>query len=130
MNELKYSVLMSVYYKENPKYFRLSLMSILEQTVKPDEIIIVKDGPLNSELEKVLNDFAEYEIIKIIELETNKGLGEALNIGIKNCTNEIIARMDTDDIAKKDRCEKQLNVFKANKNLDILYRNSVMILIV
>ena len=101
MEELKYSVLMSVYHKENPDYFRDSIKSMLKQTIKPDEIIIVKDGKLTKELDAVLDEFQNNEIIKVIALEVNKGLGEALNIGIQNCRNEIIARMDTDDLSKK-----------------------------
>lgn len=120
MQEKKYSVLMSIYYKEDPNYFRESVISMLEQTVKPDEIIIVKDGPLTPELDSVIKEFNDESIIKIISLPQNKGLGEALNIGMKHCNNDIIARMDTDDISRKDRCEKQLAMFLKNKSLSIV----------
>ena len=120
MNNTKYSVLMSIYYKENPKYFKKSIISMLEQTVKADEIIIVKDGQLTSDLENVIEEFKHESIIKIISLPENKGLGEALNIGIQHCNNEIIARMDTDDISRKNRCEKQLAMFSENNKLSIV----------
>lgn len=119
MNQLKYSVLMSVYRRENPNFFRESLKSMLEQTIKPDEIIIVKDGPLTPELDSVFEEFKD-ETIRIVSLTENRGLGEALNIGLKHCNNELIARMDTDDISKKDRCEKQLSMFLKNKSLSIV----------
>ena len=69
MKELKYSVLMSVYYKENPDHFRESIESMLEQTIRPDEIVIVKDGQLTEGLDAVLNEFKDNEIIKVIALE-------------------------------------------------------------
>jgi len=120
IKELKYSVLMSVYYKENPDYFRESINSMLGQSAKPDEIVIVKDGKLTKGLDDVLCEFNDSEIIKIIELKENKGLGEALSIGIKNCRNELIARMDSDDISANNRCERQLQSFKNNKELSVV----------
>lgn len=118
----KYSVLMSVYYKENPRYLQESIDSMLNQTIKPDQIVMVKDGPLTNELEEVLNKY-EMEFPNIFEcvtLEENKGLGVALNIGLKRCRNNLVARMDTDDISKPYRCERQLNEFKMNKKLGIV----------
>ena len=120
IEELKYSVLMSVYYKEKPGYFRDSINSMLKQTIQPDEIIIVKDGKLTKGLDDVLDEFHDSEIIKVIALEENKGLGEALSIGIQNCRNELIARMDSDDLAVSNRCERQLGSFKNNKNLSVV----------
>ncbi|UQZ33126.1 amylovoran biosynthesis protein AmsE [Paenibacillus sp. PK3_47] len=120
MGDKKYSVLMSIYFKENPNYLRESIESMLQQTLKPDEIIIVKDGTLTPALEQVLNEFANEPCLKIIPLSENKGLGEALNIGMDYCKNEIIARMDTDDISKKDRCEKQFKLFEENELLSIV----------
>lgn len=120
MNNSRYSVLMSVYYKENPEYLRESIISMLQQTVMPDEIILVKDGPLTKELENVIDEFKYNDILKIIELDENVGLGKALNIGLKACKNELVARMDTDDVSREDRCEKQLERFKNNKSLSIL----------
>lgn len=104
----KYSVLMSLYKKEKPDYLRLALDSMLRQTIEPDEIVLVEDGPLTEELYGVLND---YPMIHRIKNETNLGLGLALNIGLKECRNELVARMDTDDCSKPDRCEKQLQRF-------------------
>lgn len=116
----KYSALMSIYIKEKPEFFRKSILSMVEQTIKPDEIVIVKDGPLTEALDEVIDEFKYLNNIKIVALPTNKGLGEALNIGIKNCKNNIIARMDTDDISVKDRCEKQLELFINDPELSIV----------
>jgi cellulose synthase/poly-beta-1,6-N-acetylglucosamine synthase-like glycosyltransferase len=116
----KYSVLMSIYYKENPDFFRESINSMLNQTLKPDEIVIVKDGTLTRELENVIKEFDKESIIKIVHLKKTKGLGEALNIGMEHCSNEFIARMDTDDISRNDRCEKQLSLFMEKRSLSIV----------
>ncbi|MBP2114399.1 glycosyltransferase [Paenibacillus silagei] len=120
MNGVNYSVLMSVYHKENPNYLRESILSILQQSVLPNEIIMVKDGELTIELEKVLDEFGEIEIFKTITLKHNVGLGIALSIGLKECKNELIARMDTDDISDHNRCEKQLKKFVENRNLSVV----------
>jgi glycosyltransferase involved in cell wall biosynthesis len=105
----KVSILMSVYFKEDPENFKSCLQSMVDQTLKADEIVLVKDGPLTNELEAVIDEYAKkYEdLLKVVTLDQNVGLGEALNIGIQKCSNQLIARMDTDDIAVADRIEKQ-----------------------
>lgn len=113
----KYSVLMSLYKKEKPEYLRLAIDSMLNQTVAPDEIVLVEDGPLTDELYTVLN---EYPMLHRIKNETNLGLGLALNAGLKNCRNELVARMDTDDCSKPDRCEKQIARFYEKPYLAIV----------
>lgn len=122
---LKYSVLMSLYYKEKPEYLEKSIDSMINQTVKPDEIVIVKDGPLTDELEKVLNEYQQRypKVFNIVISEENIGLGRALNLGLKHCKNELVARMDTDDISMLDRCEKQLHCFKKDIDLSIVGSN-------
>jgi glycosyltransferase involved in cell wall biosynthesis len=119
---MNYSVLTSVYYKEKPEYLRLSINSILNQTVPTNDFVIVKDGPLTDELENVISEFKfKYpKIINIISLMDNVGLGAALNAGLKQCKNELVARMDTDDIALENRCELQLKEFESDSSLDII----------
>lgn len=114
----KYSVLMSLYKKENPDYLRLALDSMLGQTVPPNEIVLVEDGPLTDELYAVLDEYDAH--LHRVKNETNLGLGLALNVGLKECRNELVARMDTDDISKPDRCEKQLKKFKENPELSLV----------
>lgn len=117
-----YSVLMSLYKKEKPEYLRLAIDSMIHQTVKPDEIVIVEDGPLTDELYAVEKEYvaANPGLFHIVTNEKNLGLGLALNTGLKACRNELVARMDTDDISKTDRCEKQLAVFAENPELSIV----------
>jgi glycosyltransferase involved in cell wall biosynthesis len=112
---------MSVYYKENPKFLHEALDSIyVNQTMKPDEYVIVKDGKLTEELDKIIYDFSLKTNTKIVNLETNSGLGVALSKGVEACTHEIIARMDGDDIAFPERFEKQLNYLKSHANVSFL----------
>lgn len=120
MSEMKYSVLMSVYHKEKPEYLRESINSMLNQSIEPDEIVLVKDGPLTNELEKVIGEYRDNTILNVITLEKNVGLGKALSIGLTKCRNEIVARMDTDDISKHDRCEKQLLRLKESKDISVI----------
>jgi glycosyltransferase involved in cell wall biosynthesis len=118
---MKFSVLMSIYHKENPEYFDRAMQSIWdEQTVKPDEIVLVQDGPLTDELYKSIDKWKNKlaDVLKTIPLEKNVGLGDALNIGIQNCTHELIARMDTDDISLPNRFEKQLKIFE-DSDIDV-----------
>lgn len=119
---MEYSVLMSVYYKEKPEYLRESMNSIYIQTVPTNDFVLVCDGPLNAELDKVIAEMHEKfgDRLKVHRLEQNRGLGNALNIGIKECRNELVARMDSDDISRPDRCEQQLKVFKRHPDLSII----------
>ena len=118
---MRFSVLLSVYYKESYSAFCKSLDSIFTQTTCPDEVILVEDGPLSSELNDIISEYsAKYPTLKIIPLPTNQGLGKALNEGLKHCSYDIVARMDTDDIAKPDRFEKQLAVFEKYLDIDVV----------
>lgn len=117
----KYSVLMTVYAKDNPDYFTLALDSIVNQTYKPDEIVLVKDGPVTKTLQEVIDNFISLGApIVQVQLEKNKGLGLALNEGIKVIKNELIARMDSDDYSMPERCELQVKEFEKNPKLDII----------
>lgn len=114
----KYSVLMSLYKKEHSEYFKLALDSMINQTAKPDEIVLVEDGPLTDELYAVVDEYKPY--LHIVINKQNLGLGLALNRGLLACRNEFVARMDTDDIAVIDRCEKQLQYFELHSDTTIL----------
>ena len=117
----KISVLMSVYIKENPIFLKEAIKSIQNQTMKPSEIILVEDGPLTSELYQVLDEVENQSDIPVkrYPLEENQGLGLALRYGVLQCQYDIIARMDTDDIAVADRFEQQIHLME-QENLDLL----------
>lgn len=121
-----YSVLMSVYYKEKPEYLKEALDSILNQTVKTDDFVIVCDGPLTEGLDKVIADYVKtYSgLFTVYRLSRNIGLAKALNNGILQCKNELIARMDSDDISAPDRIEKQIAAIN-EKKADIVGANII-----
>lgn len=106
---MEFSVLMSVYIKEKPHYLKEALQSIFDQTVAPTEVVVVKDGALTDELEQVISFFQDRErALKVVPLPENIGLGKALQIGLQHCQYDLVARMDSDDICKSNRFEKQL----------------------
>lgn len=117
--DMKYSVLMPVYRKENPFYFYRAALSMMKQSVSPDEFVLVCDGPLTEELDAVIRKLEETwsEQVKIVRLPENRGIGPALAAGVESCRNNLIARMDSDDIACPERCEKQLVQFRGNPAL-------------
>lgn len=117
----KFSVLMSLYYKEKPTNLRECFDSLLNQSVLANEWVIVKDGPLNDGLEDILKEYEVHypNLIKYVEFKSNQGLGLALRAGVPACSHELIARMDTDDICRKDRFEIQLKEFINDEALDI-----------
>ena len=117
----KYSVLMSVYHREKPEYLKQAIESIQAQTLPADDFVLVCDGLLNDALDKVIATKQQEmgEFLNVVRLAKNGGLGNALNEGIKHCKNELVARMDSDDIAYPDRCEKQIAVFNTHSEVSI-----------
>ena len=117
----RYSVLMSVYHKEKPEYLKQAIASIQAQTLPTDDFVLVCDGPLNDALDAVIAKKQQEmgKTLNVVRLAKNGGLGNALNEGIKHCKNELVARMDSDDIAYQDRCEKQIAVFYKHPEVSI-----------
>ncbi len=118
----KFSVAISVYKNDNPVHFDRALESITSlQASIPDEIVLVVDGPVSEELNSVISKYeAEYSMMNVIRLPQNMGLGNALKIAVDSARNELIARMDSDDIALPDRFSKQLKMFEDDPELDIV----------
>lgn len=117
-----FSVAMSVYIKDNALFFDRALESITDlQSIKPSEIVLVCDGPLNSNLDSVIEKYQnKYPIFNVIRLAENKGLGNALRIAVENSTFDLIARMDSDDVSLPDRFEQQLRFFNDHPEIDIV----------
>jgi glycosyltransferase involved in cell wall biosynthesis len=107
---MAFSVLMSVYVKEKPDHLDTALNSVIDQTLVPDEIVLVKDGPLTLQLDAVVEKYRRgFKNFVVLQLDQNVGLGKALALGVEACSHELIARMDSDDIAFNDRFEKQVS---------------------
>lgn len=118
-----FSVLMSLYYKEDPVYLDSCFASLANQLLLPTEIVCVFDGPLNAELESVVFKWSEKLNITIVRLPVNVGLGNALNKGLAHCSYDIVARMDSDDICIPERFQKQIPLFFSDKDLILLGSN-------
>jgi len=119
-NYVNFSVLLSVYAKEKYDYFNRAFQSIWdEQKLKPDQIVLVKDGPLTSELDAEIERWKAIlgEVLTIVGIKANVGLGSALNVGLQHCRYDLVARMDTDDISLPDRFEKQIAFMQANPDV-------------
>lgn len=117
-----FSVAISVYKSDDPKFFDRALFSITEmQTIKPDEIVLVVDGPVCEELNRVIEKYERlYSIFHIIRLEKNGGLGNALKIAVESSKYDLIARMDSDDVSLPTRFEQQLRYFEEHPEVDIV----------
>ena len=116
---MDFSVLMSVYDKEEPRYLKESLESIFCQTLQPTELILVEDGPLSKQLIEVISSFKKKLNIISVSLNKNRGLAVALNEGLKKCSFDLVIRMDSDDICFEDRFEKQIKFMSENKNISV-----------
>lgn len=119
------SVLLPIYYKESTEVINKCLNSIIKQTVKPDEIVCALDDPSTAEIEAIIDDFSHRSTIKIIKCycKRGSGLGAVLNIGVRNCTCDYIARMDADDIADLARLEKERDYLDKYKDIDVVGSN-------
>lgn len=116
---MKFSVLISVYQSDSPIFFGHALQSVLENTVQPTEIVLVCDGKLTAELDQVIDRYCDKLPINLIKLDSNVGLGRALQVGLKHCKYEWVARFDADDLCCIDRFEKQIAFSKNNPAVDI-----------
>lgn len=119
---MTFTVLISLYKNEKPEYLEACLISIFEnQTLKPDQIVLVEDGPIPFSLSKVIERFNGIvgNILVIVKNETNKGLGYSLNRGLEFCTSKYVARMDTDDISLPDRFERQIKFMNSNPDINL-----------
>ena len=125
MSKEKFSVSMCVYAGDNPEHFDAAISSIINQTVTPTEIVLTVDGPIPLETELVIDKHLKESAIKkiefkVIRLEKNMGHGEARRICFDNCSCELIALMDADDLSVPDRFEKQLHFFSDNQQVSVV----------
>ncbi len=116
----EYSVLMSVYKKEKAEFLRKAMDSIWKQTIRTNDFVLVCDGPLTEELDEVIANMEHaHPELHVVRLKKNGGLGNALNQGMKRCRNELVARMDSDDISRPERAKKQLEMFRKYPELSV-----------
>lgn len=125
MNEkYKFSVLMAVYKNDNPEYLVQAIDSIINQTLLANEIVIVIDGPVPECISIILDDYnVRIDCLKLLWLPENIGLGSALREGLKQCSFELVARMDSDDISLPNRFERQIASFKKHPDVSLIGTN-------
>ena len=118
---MSFSVIMSLYHKESSIYLKESLDSIFQNTIQPDQVVLVLDGPIGEELQSVVDLYKQqYASLDVYPQEKNQGLSTALNIGLDKCRNEIVFRMDTDDICYPNRFERILKEYESNRELELV----------
>lgn len=120
---MDFSVSMCVYHKDDPKWFRQAADSVLNQTEKPSEVVLVVDGPVPEALDRVISGYEAHSFFKVIRLSENQGHGIARRTGLDHCSHELVALMDADDISRPDRFEKQLKLFREDKSLSVIGGN-------
>lgn len=125
---MDFSVLMSLYYKENPLYLEIALKSVFEQSIRPEQVVLILDGPIGEELQEVVRSFRnQYSSLEVYPQDVNQGLSMALNIGLEKCRNEIVFRMDTDDICYNNRFERVLSEYINDPNLELVGSYATMV---
>jgi glycosyltransferase involved in cell wall biosynthesis len=119
---MKFSVLISVYKNDLPDYFNQAVQSILDQTLLPNEVVLIRDGIVGKDLNKAIDNFINNKIVKVkyLELNHNVGLGMALSIGMKSVSYDYVARMDSDDISNPSRFEIQIKHLIEFPNISVL----------
>lgn len=118
---MNFSVCMSVYKNDDPLFFEQAIDSIMKQSVVPNEVVLVVDGTISTELHEAIGNKAKlYPQINMYFLPENKGLGNALKVAVEKAYYDIIARMDSDDICSPDRFEKQLLYLEKHPECDIV----------
>lgn len=123
MPDTKFSVSMCVYIKDTPEWFTTAVESVLNQTVKPSEVVVVVDGPVTAQLDTVISYYEKNPLFRIVRLPKNVGHGEARRACLNHCRYELVALMDADDISASNRFEKQLKMFEADSSLAIVGSN-------
>jgi glycosyltransferase involved in cell wall biosynthesis len=121
----QYSVLMSVYHKDNPDWVQISIESMLEQTVQPSEIVVLQDGLISEQLSALLSFYESqyHSLFKVFRFKENIGLGRALAIGVEKCQYAYIARMDADDYSMPERCQLELEYMKKHTDIEVVGSN-------
>ncbi|MDD3022157.1 MAG: glycosyltransferase, partial [Alphaproteobacteria bacterium] len=119
----QFSVSLCVYEKDDPRFFKTAIDSIIHQTRPPDEIVLVVDGPVGEALAGVIEEYEKLDLFRVVRLKKNSGHGNARRTGLEQCRFPLIALMDADDISRPDRFEKQLAVFQADSTIDIVGGN-------
>ncbi len=122
-NTIRFSVLISVYKADDPDFFDQALHSVTtHQTLPPDEVVLVVDGPVPVDLNRVVDDWEKHNEfrVKVVRSPQNVGLAKALNLGLRHCSHEYVVRMDSDDISVPSRFQIQFDHLRSNRDVALL----------
>lgn len=123
MTKFDFSVAMCVYAGDKREWFKRAVDSVISQTLRPSEVVVVVDGPVSVEIDDILIELENDALFKVVRLLKNEGHGKARKISLENCSNEFVAIMDSDDISLPDRFENQISIFRTNAQVDIVGGN-------
>ena len=112
--EQKFSVLLNIYAKDKPAWIKQALDSVLNNTIRPTEVVIMVDGPVGKDIQAILDAAIKDKTVRILSHPVNIGRGAALGYAVPKCNYELVALMDADDVSRKDRFEKELALFEAD----------------
>ena len=118
--DYKFSVSICVYGGDNAEHFDIAMESIFNQTLKPDEVVLVVDGPVGDDISSVIKKYEAFECFKVVDLKENVGHGNARRRGMSECSYELVALMDADDLCVNTRFEKQIEAFKKNPDVSVV----------
>jgi glycosyltransferase involved in cell wall biosynthesis len=117
---MQFSVLMSIYHRDCAEHLDAALASISAQTIQPDQVVVVEDGPIDDSLRAILARYDKVLPLERVALPQNGGLGTALAAGLSHCTRDLIARMDSDDISLPQRFAVQLQFLQQHPEVAVL----------
>lgn len=122
-SKFNFSVLMCVYNGDNAVHFETAVNSILNQSLKPSEVVLVVDGFVSQQINTVIEKFEENGNFVVVRLKENQGHGNARRAGLCACSNDLVAIMDADDVSCFERFEKQIEKFVEQPYIDVVGGN-------
>lgn len=125
MKKIKFSVLMSVYKGDITENVKVAIDSLLNQTLVPNQIVIIADGPIPKDMKQLLKDYQNNKLFNIYFRKNNLGLGLTLNEGLTKCKYDYVARMDADDESMPNRFEKQIGYLCEHTEVDCIGSNMI-----
>lgn len=121
MKKIKFSVLMSVYKNDKSEDVKDAIDSLLNQTLLPNQIVILEDGKVSKKLDDLLENYSKkHKIIEIYKRKQNLGLGLTLNEGLNYCKYDYVARMDADDYSYPNRFEEEIRYLESHPDIDVV----------
>ena len=117
---MSFSVLMSIYSATKASDLNLCLKSLSDQQLLPNQVVLVRDGPVEPDVEKCIDKFSGNLPFEHLVFPVNRGLGWSLNDGLEACENELVARVDSDDYSVPSRFYLQYSYLMENPTISVV----------